>query len=739
MRMGFSKSSFFVSSVLISSFLFSSQLPALAEEAGNSSLNWTEPPAGEALSTGSPRLVLKNANSLLVLDPKGMIDPGPGSPFGLFENDTRFLSSWQLKVDGTAPTVIKAYTQQGYKGSFLYSIGDNVLIQREIVLLDGLSERIKISNFVDKPLNLKLSIALDCDFNDMFEVRGIKRKVAGGKHLGSSLLSDGAKEPVWKYAYRGLDGIELDTLISASKGAKFIASKKIEYDLALSPRSSQILEFRVDTSNTPESMQAKTSFVQAELSADKRYADWKSKTPEFKIDWTLLNDMIAQSSLDLYLLQQSTPKGPCLAAGLPFYACAFGRDQCITALQTLPFMPDLSRDILKLLAAYQGKSSNSFTEEEPGRIMHELRLGEMARCKEIAFIPYYGTVDATPLFLLLLSRYVEASGDLELAKSLWPNAQAALGYIERCTAETCFLYYGGKGAVALSNQAWKDSGDSIMHKDGKLATAPIAVCEVQGYLYDAYEGMAKLARKLGNETEAKTLSQKALVLKQKFKDAYWMPDERFVALALDGTKSPCDVITSNPGHLLSTGILDDEMADAVASRLMKDDMYSGWGLRTLSNKELRYNPISYHDGSVWPHDNAMIVEGLAARGRMKEASIIMESLIASAKSAGDARLPELFCGFPRNEFPSPVPYSVSCVPQAWAAGAVFQMLKAVLGINMVDGKIRIAHPRLPESINTVTVSGLRSAGASVSVSFKRNPTTGAVSVYSDSDKVEIDP
>ncbi len=716
--------------------------PAIAEESKASNAESMVAPlvAPDTLSIGSPRLVLKNGNTMVVLDKSGMIDPRPGSPYGLYQSDTRFLSQWQMLVNDKEPTLLTALTQEGYKGNFLYNVLDDVLIERDLVLLDGLNERIRIHNYLDKTLKFKFSILLDCDFHDMFEVRGLKRTNPRNANEITVNPAASKENPLLNYKNTGKDDIvRQSNLILENGKSSQVDKKRVDFELTLAPRSGETIEFRLNTSNANDFGKEPYTFAQAKEIADKNFQDWKNNCPEISTDWSLLNDMYSQSLRDLYLLRQNTPKGPCIAAGLPWYACAFGRDQCITALQTLPFMPSLARDVIKVLAAYQGTKHDSFTEEDPGRIMHELRLGEMAKLKEIPFIPYYGTVDGTPLWLMLMSRYVDATGDLSLAKELWPNVEAALSYIEKnSSADNGFLSYGGKAGAALSNQAWKDSKDSIMHKDGTLATAPIAVCEVQGYLYDAYTGSARLAERLGFADSAVKLKAKAKALKDNFKKHFWLADQNIVALAIDATAKPCDVVSSNPGHLLNSGILDEEMANAITSRLMRDDMFSGWGIRTLSSNEVRYNPISYHDGSIWPHDNAMIIEGMAAHGKMKESCAVMEGLVQSVKGSSDTRLPELFCGFPRNEFVTPVPYTVSCVPQAWAAGSVFQILKSILGIQMVDNKIKIVHPGLPGSINHVTLRGLHSGTGSVSVTYDRDLKSGEVTVSTSSKDVSIE-
>lgn len=387
----------------------------------------------------------------------------------------------------------------------------------------------------------------------------------------------------------------------------------------------------------------------------------------------------------------------------------------MTALQILPLAPDVARDALTFLAAYQGKVSNEKTEEQPGKIMHELRLGEMAECKEIPFTPYYGTVDATPLWLVLLGRYVDVTNDLKLARELWPNAQAALNYI-RSEMGDGFLTYGRGCTGALSNQGWKDSGNSIVHEDGTLAKRPIALCEVQGYVYEALSKMADVQRVLGKDavnsaapgSSPADLDKAAEQLKARFNKAFWLPEKQFVALAIDGDNKPCRVTSSNPGHLLPSNIISNEQAKAIGYRLMKEDMYSGWGIRTLSSSEKAFNPMGYHTGSVWPHDNSIIVRGMANRMFSTFPSDILTGLFESAQASGTARLPELFCGFPRKEYASPIAYPVSCSPQSWAAGSMLQM---VLACTAEHGP----HvPQLPSFLKRVLIKNIMIDG------FKRN-------------------
>ena len=678
------------------------------------------------LSTSSPRTVLKHGDTLLVLDKQGMIDPRAGSPYGLYADDTRYLSCWQIKINGKAPNLLTSFDAPGWQGTFLYSIEDSGLLKRELVLLDGFNERISIDNYSGEALNLKLSLRTGSDFKDMFEVRGQKRKKVGLLHTPE--LTEEDHEQLLVTSYTGLDGRDYKSYVRCNRKADSIHENTFEFDLHLPARSQQVIEFRID-SNRNDRIRSGVSYADSFRTASQRYESWRSNLPVVESNWDILDAMYSRSLSDLYILQQNTPKGPCLAAGLPWFSSAFGRDQCVVGLQALAFAPQLSKELISVLAAYQGQRHDSATEEEPGKIMHELRLGEMARCKEIAFTPSYGSADATPLWLVHLARYAAATGDRKFAESLWTNVDEALAYIERCTSTTDpFLYYGGPNGGALANQGWKDSDNSIMHKDGRLARPPIAVCEVQGYVYEAYIGVAELAARLGKKGQSEQLLSKAANLKKRFRESFWLASERYVALALDGKGRTCDVISSNPGHLLCTGILDEEMAEAVSKRLLENDMCSGWGVRTLSSREISFNPISYHNGSVWPHDDGIIVEGLCKNRHQEWAAKIFQYLLDSAKTSCDDRLPELFCGFDRTEFDRPVPYPVSCVPQAWAAGSVLQMLKSVLGIRLVDNKILVSNPVLPEKLSRLTIRNLRSEGRAISLIFTREEKTGKVTV-----------
>lgn len=679
------------------------------------------PPNEEKQALADSRLVIKNGRHFLVLDPQGMISGKGAGGYGLYADDTRFLSNWELSINEQKPKLLSASVREGFAGQFLYSNAKSakaaegtILIQRDLAIRNGMIEKITVTNYSTEKQIADLSIDFLSDFYDMFEVRGQIRK-----QRGTFLPEEGNTESK-VLPYRGLDGLQMATTITVRDAAPVHwVGKKAQFHFELPAGKSSSVELSAQTQVGDEKVLSANSIpsYKDQLAQDRAdYAKWRSECASITSGNELLNQIVDQAYRDIYILRQPTPRGWCLSAGLPWFAVAFGRDELVTGLQTLPLMPALSRDILAVLANYQGSKEDTFTEERKGKIMHELRLGEMARCREIPFIPYYGTVDATPLWLVLLGRYSQWTGDYELAKKYWNNAEQALEYLDKSSAGG-YLSYGGAGA--LSNQGWKDSGDSIMYSNGELAKAPIALCEVQGYLYESWKSTADLAARFGKVKLAEKLNAQAAALRSKFQKDFWLKDRNMVALALDGQGKPCDVIASNAGHLLGTGILTPEQETLVAQRLVKPDMFCGWGVRTLSSQEKRYNPMSYHDGSVWPHDNGMIVSGMSRAGKSSEANLVMQGVLDAARFQSNTRLPELFCGFTKTEFKEPVPYPVSCSPQAWAAGSMLQMLMANLQLRM-DPKTNILHvskSSIPASLGTITLKGVKVGNGNADLSF----------------------
>jgi glycogen debranching enzyme len=452
--------------------------------------------------------------------------------------------------------------------------------------------------------------------------------------------------------------------------------------------------------------------------------DWVNGATQLRSDDRRLDRIVDRSLRDLHMLATSLRGHRYFAAGVPWYVTLFGRDAIISALEALAFLPDRAEDTLRLLAAFQGTKEDHWRDEEPGKIMHELRVSEMARLNEIPQTPYYGTVDATPLFLVLLARHAHWTGRLDLFTELEPHVKAALSWIDGAIAAggTGYLAYATKSGSGLTNQGWKDSGDSVMNQDGSLATPPIALVEVQGYVYMAKQTIGDLYRRAGDAVTADRLAREAEDLRRRFEQDFWLDDLGIYALALQAGNRPTAVVSSNPGHALWTGIAAQDRALKTADRLMQDDMFSGWGIRTLSSNERRFNPIGYHDGTVWPHDNAIAAAGLRRYGRTDHLARILAGMIDAGTHFEHGRLPEVFAGFSRQEFAIPVHYPVACHPQAWAAGAVPFMIESALGLqpDAFGRSLHISHPVLPESVDKLTLEQLRVGEAAVDLVFERD-------------------
>ncbi len=707
-----------------------------------------------------PRQVLKHGAHFLVMDETGLMPGDSNIGCGLYRDDTRYLSEWDLSLNGETLTLLSANTEPGYAGRFVYGNKgprqkpldkllpeQTISVQRDIVIADGVRERFVLTNYGVQAADLDFEIKFAADFADMFEVRGQKRK-----HRGSYLAPIIDKEQnLVVLRYKGLDNLSMKTLVGFGKQKpSSLNVDRATFKLSIPAKADVVIETVVATkfnddpyvelwdADTVPAADQKFTYAKQKSKVDAQYLAWRGTGAAIQTDNSDFDQLCERNFRDLYILRQPTPKGECLAAGIPWFTVAFGRDQDITAHETLPLLPDMSREILQVLAAYQGIKSDDFTEERPGRIMHELRLGEMARCKEIPFIPYYGTVDATPLWLSMLSQYVDWSGDLELPKKLWPNVERALAYLDVETADSSYLVYGKKKG-ALSNQGWKDSVDSVMYSTGELAKPPIALCEVQGYLYDAWHRTARLAKLLGHSELSGQLDGKADLLKKRFQTDFWMPESHYMCEALDGDGKQCNVISSNPGHTLSSGINTELQNIALADKIYGADMNSGWGVRTLSASERAYNPLSYHDGSIWPHDNAMIIEGLCAVRRKKEAGILSGGIFNTAISQTDFRLPELFCGFSQKYSEKPIWYPVSCSPQAWAAGSMFLMLESMLGLkaDALNDTLYVSQPMLPPYLNKVTLKHLRVGGSSVDLQFHREGTATKCDVIGKAGAVKV--
>ncbi len=672
-----------------------------------------------------PRMVLKNGSHFLVLDQGASIPACNTLGYGYYRYDTRYLSEWELLLNGVPLSLLSTNVAEGYTATFLHTnvqIEDipqqSITVRREVVLHDLLWEKIIIENYLNACVECELTIRFQSDFADMFEVRGLNREQRGERMIPVASRDLSALF----LAYRGTDNILLESLIEfhGMKPTK-IEEGEVTFKIALNGRERQEFEMSLSSAVNGKESAAQTARIgydKAKALADEEYKSWVSEWSSVYTEHELFNASINRGYRDIFILRQPTPKGYGIAAGVPWYSAVFGRDSAITSWQLLPYSKRLAKETIDVLARYQGTKENPRTEESAGRIMHEIRFGELARNNQIPHTPYYGTVDATQLWLLLLCEYVDWTGDLDYARKLWPRVKSAIDWLNR-TADNGYLGYIKTNEDGLENQGWKDSHDSVVYRNGQIAKPPIYLCEAQAYLYAAKKRIADLAEKLKYKSYAARLRDEAAKLKLLFQKDFWMPEDQYLALALDGDRNLVDGLASNPGHCLFTDILDDDKAHIVADRLMTEDFWSGWGIRTLHMNNPAYNPISYHNGSVWPHDNSIIAHGLRRIGRTKDVHQIMHALHVVAEKQTDYRLPELFCGFGDDDTDNPIDYPVSCSPQAWAAGSLFQLLSACLNIkpDAVNNTLRIVEPSLPEWLGKVVLRNVHCGNASVDLAF----------------------
>ncbi|MEA5465776.1 amylo-alpha-1,6-glucosidase [Leptothoe sp. PORK10 BA2] len=696
-----------------------------------------------------PTLTIKDNDLFLITDTSGNIggcvDAHMDGSVGLFCQDTRFLSRLELQINKKAPVFLSSTAQRGFALSVLCSNphlsddmgAETIAIQRDIALQGGLLEELTLTNYSTHPVTFELSLSFAADFADLFEIRGRQRPKRG------QLMRQDESPNSIVMAYLGVDQILMESRVTFyQQPPKIIEGYTAVWQLTLNDHETICLGYRLEpiiNNHKASAVDLPTTLKQAVAAETQEEEHWRDSITRLRTDNHALNMIIERAEKDLYILSQTFGEGNVFSAGVPRFSTLFGRDAIITAMQTLVLNPTMARNTLVILANYQGQIDNQWREEAPGKILHEIRLGEMARCGEIPHTPYYGTVDATPLWLMLYADYYNWTGDQELLEQLWDNALAAMGWIDRSLEPTGYLTYEQSSEGGLRNQGWKDSWPCIVDAQGKLGEGDIALSEVQGYVYATKVRMAKLARQKKRLDLAERWEQEALQLKERFNQDFWLPEQEFYALAIDGSGQVMDSITSNPGHCLGLGILDEAKATKVAQRLQLPDMSSGWGIRTLSSKSPAFNPMGYHIGSIWPHDNSIIATGLRAQGHVTEALEIAQAIIDMTNAQEYSRPPELFCGYDRRPNVSPVRYPVACSPQAWATGAIFQLLHMMVNLipEATTNCLRIVGPVLPESIQHLSLENLHVGNAVLHLEFERSHKATACRVVSKRGNLKV--
>lgn len=692
--------------------------------------------------------VLKHDDTFAIFDHYGDIQPFGLREQGIYFQDTRYLSSLELRLDDERPLLLSSTITED---NDLFAVDltnpdllrSGVLLPRDVLHLfrakflwqGACYERLRITHYGLAPAQVALSLRFEADFADIFEVRGTRRA-----RRGRRLPAEVAGGETLAFAYEGLDGVVRRTRIRLAPPPAAVVGDRVRWDLRLAPGETTTLYVTIGCEVAPaerrvvgyETARAEATGV---LEAGKRSHPHVYSTNEQFNDWT------TRSMADVHMMLTSTPFGPYPYAGVPWFSTAFGRDGILTALELLWLWPEVARGVIRFLAAHQAVESIPEQDAQPGKILHEMRGGEMAALGEVPFGRYYGSVDATPLFVVLAGAYYARTGDLATIDAAWDAIERALQWIDRWgdADGDGFVEYARMTPQGLAQQGWKDSQDSVFHADGSLAPPPIALCEVQGYVYAARRAAARLAAARGDAVRARALSAQARRLRKAFERAFWCEDLGTYALALDGAKQACRVRTSNAGHLLFTGMADAARAVRVADGFFDEPFFSGWGIRTLAATEPRYNPMSYHNGSVWPHDNAIVAAGFARYGLTGHAVRLLKGLFDASLFMDLHRMPELFCGFPRRAGQGPTLYPVACAPQAWSAAAVFLLLQASLGLSIdaPRGEIRLTGARLPDFLDAITISNLHVGASSFDLQFERHEQEVVTRVLRRSGDVRI--
>ncbi len=722
----------------------------------------------------SGRLVLKENLVFMVSAEDGDVPQTNTDGWGLYYKDTRFLSVLEMRVNGYTPALLTSSGEFNFMGNIqsanplmqlpvdsetgngqsnITLLPRTLSIRRNRFIEDGMHERLGFFNYNAFPITISLSMRFGSDFRDMFDVRGYKRPKHGE-----------IRAPQWDghrliFSYMGLDqqerrtevafdttpedvqlfdphsesphlerrGMLPDTSASVVTATIQPALAEVVFKITLEPNKPFAITYHIIPQGLGNGQAAlPTAFDMGARRMRLAYESWFQECTGIRSDNEVFDKFLQRSIYDLRILTEELPTGLFPVAGIPWFAVPFGRDALITALQTLIFDPQIAVGTLRFLARYQGQEVNEWNEEEPGKILHELRAGEMSVLREMPHVPYYGSVDSTPLFLMLFAETMRWLNSKALYEELLPTIKAALNWIDTYGDKDGdgFIEYHCHNERGVKNQGWKDNAFSLQFRDGKIPDPPIALCEAQAYVYAAKLGLSEVVERQGATEWANQLKTEAARLKIEFNAKFWMPEEKFFAQALDRDKRQIPTIGSNPGHCLWCGIVDADKVEPVVSRMLQEDMSSGWGVRTVSNQEPSFNPMSYHNGSVWPHDNSIIAAGMKRHGYDEAANVVISQIFAASQRFQYYRLPELFCGFQLDNryYSSPAEYPVSCSPQAWTAGAAIFFVQTILGMeaDAVHGRLTL-RPHFPEWLSELNLESMLIGDHNISFRVRRSP------------------
>jgi glycogen debranching enzyme len=694
--------------------------------------------------------VLKHNESFGIFNKYGDIMPWGKSVQGIYYKGTRFLSNLQLKIEDQKPLFLSSDIREDNEqfsvdltnpdivenNTLRLEKGTIHIMRKKVLWENAYYEQFVFANYGLQIIESFVTLEIGNDFSDIFEIRGTERQAKG------TMLDNVTSDKQIVFGYRGLDNKTRKSEISFGPNPDQIEGNKIRYHLRLAPgqrfNSSMTIRFNIE-GDTDKEIFSYAVVIKKYM----RRLDYINKlTCDIFTSNEQFNHWIERSKADLITMITDTDSGPYPYAGIPWFSSPFGRDALITAFECLWISPEIARGVLSYLAVNQAKEHDSFRDAEPGKILHEARDGEMANLNEIPFKKYYGSIDSTPLFIVLAGNYFIRTGDLEFIRSIWANIELAIDWIFKFgdIDGDGFVEYARKEQSGLYNQGWKDSHDSVFFSNGELAGLPIALCEVQGYVYDALHHASYMAELLNLPEKAGYLKKKGEELYSNFQDKFWSEENKTFYLALAAEKKQCNVIASNAGHCLFSGIATQNQARSIAAHFLSKDMYSGWGIRTLSAAEVRYNPMSYHNGSVWPHDNALIAYGFSKYGLKDVVNKIAAGLFDASLFIEGQRMPELFCGFPRRKGEAPTSYPVACSPQSWSVGSVFMILQAMLGIEINEHEkvIRFNKPVLPDFIDTLQIRRLSYMNMKLDIQFNRTPEGVSIALLNKDVNVKME-